>query len=464
MGVDSLIGLSAGNYIIRLTDTTGCFKDTLVTISQPPPVTVVAFNDTTICLNGIALIGAQPSGGNGVPYTLIWNQGLTGNGPHMLSPTSTTTYTVSAVDSKGCTSNTDQMTVIVHPPLQVSVFGNLTICPLGNTVLTASAQGGSGMGYQFLWFTPPNSILGNGSQITLTPPQPVYSVCVIASDNCGTPSDTSCIQVIWHNVPPVSFSVQPKETCIPAAMQFINTTGGSLGSQCTWYFGDGDTAISCSSAAHVYHAPGCYDVRLKIVSPEGCIRDTLYPQFVCARPLPEAAFTFEPQPTDVYNSTIFFTNESQGAHTYLWHFGDYGSLGISNSEHPSFFFPSDQAGVYPVTLIAFNVYNCSDTAISKVVIDGALSFYLPNTFTPDGDNLNEIFKPQGNFISSEGFNFTIFDRWGEKIFETNNLNSGWNGTFRGILVKNDTYVWMVRLLESTTGAEKLFKGHVTVLR
>lgn len=462
-GVDSLVGLAAGSYKVRLTDTTGCFKDTTVTILQPPPVVVTAYNDTTICLSGVALVGATVTGGNGAPYTLSWDQGLTGNGPHNVSPATATTYTVTATDPLGCTSQPDQMTVNVRPPLQAGINGNLNVCPLGSTQLTATAQGGNGQGYHFQWLQN-GQILGSGNTVGVTPPGPVTTYCVALTDNCGTPADTFCVQVTWFNVPPVSFVAQPTEACVPAAIQFTNTTGGNPGGQCTWYFGDGDTAITCGSVMHMYNQVGCYDVRLKILSPEGCLRDTLYTDFVCARPLPVAAFSFGPQPTDIYNSTIYFSNESQGATHYQWYFGTFGDLGTTTVVNPSFYFPSHEAGVYDVMLIATNAFGCSDTAFNRVVIDGALTFYLPTAFTPDGDNLNEVFKPLGTFVSTDGYHFMIFDRWGEKVFETNDFNEGWDGTFRGRRVKNDTYVWVVRLIELTTGAEKVFKGHVTVLK
>ncbi|MCX7650925.1 MAG: gliding motility-associated C-terminal domain-containing protein [Flavobacteriales bacterium] len=462
-GLDSLVGLPAGTYIIRLTDTTGCSKDTTITLTQPTPVVVTAFNDTTICQSGTALVGATALGGNGAPYTFTWNQGLLGNGPHNVSPTASITYTVTASDAQGCTSGPDAMTVTVRPPLQAGITGQLNVCPLGGTTLSATAQGGSGVGYTYQWLQN-GQPLGPGSQAYVVPPGPVASYCLVLSDNCGTPSDTACVQVTWYPVPPVSFSPMPQEACIPAAIQFVNTTGGGPGGQCTWYFGDGDTAVTCGTVTHVYNQPGCYDVRLKILSAEGCLRDTLLPNIVCARPLPTAAFSFGPQPTDIFNSTIYFTNESQGASHYQWYFGAFGELGQSTVENPAFYFPSQEAGAYDVMLVAFTPFGCSDTAFSRVYIDGAMTFYLPTAFTPDNDNLNEVFKPVGTFISTEGYHFLIFDRWGEKIFETRDLNAGWDGTFGGRRVKNDTYVWMVRLIELTTGAERVFKGHVSVLR
>lgn len=462
-GVDSLVGLSAGTYVIQLLDTTGCGKDTAVTLTQPPPLVVSTLNDTTICIGGTAVVAASAMGGNGAPYTFTWDQGLVGNGPHNVSPPTATTYTVIASDPKGCTSPPDQMTVFLHPPLQVTASGNLNICPLGSTVLTATATGGNGQGYAFQWVHN-GQPAANGPQLTAQPSTPVATYCVTVTDNCGTPPDTACLQVLWYNMPPVSFTAVPQESCVPAVVQFTNTTGGNPGGWCTWYFGDGDTAVTCGSVTHVYNVPGCYDVRLHILSPEGCVRDTIYPQFVCARPLPVANFSFAPQPTDLYNSTIYFTNESQGATLYHWYFGTWGDLGQSQAEHPSFYFPSHEAGAYDVMLVAFNSYGCSDTAYNRVFIDGVFTFYLPTAFTPDNDNLNEIFKPLGTYISPEGYHFMIFDRWGEKIFETIDFNKGWDGTFRGRRVKNDTYVWLVRFIEQSTGAEKLLKGHVTVIR
>ena len=136
-GNDTLTGLPAGTYIIQLQDTTGCWDDTTVVITEPDPI-LVATSDTTICLSTNATLAAQATGGNG-GYTYTWDQGLVGNGPHSVSPAVDTDYIVFATDSLGCVSEPDTATVVLNPPLQVIASGPDSICEFSDAQLQAVA-------------------------------------------------------------------------------------------------------------------------------------------------------------------------------------------------------------------------------------------------------------------------------------------------------------------------------------
>ena len=90
--------------------------------------------------------------------------------------------------------------------------------------------------------------------------------------------------------------------------------------------------------------------------------------------------------------------------------------------------------------------------------------YVPNAFTPNGDGLNENFKPSLSGVDTEGYEFFIFNRWGELLYETNNLTHGWNGTYQGKLVRNGVYIWTISLKDQYTGVRRSFNGHVTVIK
>jgi gliding motility-associated-like protein len=182
-------------------------------------------------------------------------------------------------------------------------------------------------------------------------------------------------------------------------------------------------------------------------------------------PSPVADFAINTNPVDVLNPVVEITNTSTGATAYTWNFGD----GSENSytTNPIHTIETAEAGVYLITLIAENLSGCLDTTYQYVSIEESLIYFVPNTFTPDGDQFNQTFKP----IFSSGFdpyNFTflVYDRWGELIFESHDVEIGWNGTYGNQIdkVQDGVYVWKIAFkLKQNDGIQEL-KGHVNLVR
>ena len=113
--------------------------------------------------------------------------------------------------------------------------------------------------------------------------------------------------------------------------------------------------------------------------------------------------------------------------------------------------------------IVVNASGCSDTAYSEVVIRPEFTFWIPNAFTPGKpDGLNDIFKPK--LIGVYEYSFLIFDRWGEKIFETNNPEEGWNGYYKGKLCTNDVFVYKINFRDDVRSDQHEYIGRVTLVR
>lgn len=157
-----------------------------------------------------------------------------------------------------------------------------------------------------------------------------------------------------------------------------------------------------------------------------------------------------------------FTNGSFGAVNYAWDFGDGAT---SNAENPNHTFDNSQDGSFVVQLIAYSSFGCSDTVYAIIQVQEDLIFYVPNTFTPDGDAYNETFLP----IFTSGFdpfdfNLLIFNRWGEILFESNNHEVGWDGKYGGKIVKDGTYIWKIEFKTKYTDERQVHHGHVNLLR
>jgi gliding motility-associated-like protein len=151
-----------------------------------------------------------------------------------------------------------------------------------------------------------------------------------------------------------------------------------------------------------------------------------------------------------------FINLSKNAQSFFWDFYDTHS---STEFEPSHTY--EQVGSYTVCLAAINFMGCSDTLCKKIDVDAGWTFYVPNTFTPEGDNLNDIFFAYGTNIKD--FKISVFDRWGENIFNSNDITKGWDGTFRGTPVQDDIYVWKADFNDLKNKNHSL-TGHIQVLR
>ncbi|MBL7965297.1 MAG: gliding motility-associated C-terminal domain-containing protein [Flavobacteriales bacterium] len=463
LGPGSLTGLPAGTYTITLSEPLGCEQTTSVTIGEPPPMTVVA-SDTTICLSTNAVISAVPGGGNG-GHVLNWSGGLVGNGPHTVSPGTTTNYTVTAVDALGCTSPADNATVTVHPPLNVSITGPDSICISAATQLTANPGGGNGGPYNFVWWQIGGGFMGTNNPVSVNPNTATVWYRVTVTDNCGSPPALDSLQLNWYPAPKPRFVADPLEQCFPAVITFTNTTDPSdVGPSCVWDFGDGNSSSDCGSVVHVYPNVGCYDVTLSVISPEGCPGDTTFLQYVCARPYPVADFTWAPLSPNVLNTEVNFINNSQNEVVWEWDFGPLAEPTEAFIPNPVVTFPDDDQGDYPVWLRVYNQYGCPDSIMRVVTIEGQFFIYVPNAFSPNGDGVNDLVGPMGQGILESKYTFTVFDRWGQVVFITSQPGVGWDGTLGGQPAPIGVYAWKLEVADKYKFAKREFLGHITLIR
>jgi gliding motility-associated-like protein len=163
------------------------------------------------------------------------------------------------------------------------------------------------------------------------------------------------------------------------------------------------------------------------------------------------------------NTEASFINTSLGSESYIWNFGD-GSP-FSSEESPIHDFPEFEAGEYTITLIAINATGCSDTITQSIIVQEELIFYVPNAFTPDGDEFNQTFQPVFNSgFDPFDYSLLIFNRWGEVIFESHDTTIGWDGTYNGKYAQDGSYTWKIEFKEITSDKRRMEIGHVNMLR
>ncbi|MFM2195820.1 MAG: hypothetical protein RL092_1420 [Bacteroidota bacterium] len=438
-------GLLDGDVVsFTVSDQYGC---PIVYTSAPfvGPTIPTITPQNSLCINDPAVqLIATPTGGTwsgtGVTSNGIFDPALAGIGPE----------TISYLPA-GCALS-DNITIQVTGPTDATITNPGEFCVNGTPFqLVAASPGGTWSG---------NGVSPSGLFDPAVAGVTTTTITYTIPGNCG---DTDTQDIVVNALPNVSFTSDVTSGCTPLVVNFTNTSI-PVGNGCTWWVNGVPSGNNCGSLITSFDTPGCYDIMLSTQDANGCVNSATITDMVCALAPPEASFTFEPLQPTVNNSTVQFIDLSLGASDYLWTF-----MNIYNftAASPVFTFPNEEAGEYLVCLLVTNAAGCTDTECATVTVQDELVVYIPNTFTPTGDNINEYFKPS---IKGESliltYEFNIFNRWGDAIFSTKDPSEGWNGNVKGggYYAQDGVYAWKLRL-KTNNGQEPLeWEGHVTILR
>lgn len=286
-----------------------------------------------------------------------------------------------------------------------------------------------------------------------------YPIALTASNAYGC-SDTAFQEFTINPLPVIDFAADVTNGCQPLIVNFQNFSQGGASYQ--WSIGPLITSAE-EDPTVVLNTPGVYDVTLQVTTAEGCIALLEVDAALVVFPLPTASFTHDPSgSTTIFESTVDFTNQSTGAFTNFWTFGDGGS---SFLENPSYTYA--QPGTYTIVLEVESGFSCKALATSTIVIRDQFNVYVPNAFTPDNDRVNDVFKPVivGESLL-DSYELTIFDRWGDVVFQTVDLNAAWLGNYKGgdYYVQNDAYTWQIKYKLAGNDTGEVMIGHVMVVR
>lgn len=457
----TLTNLCAGNYSILVTDLVGCTSTTTVNISEPSLLTVTPQIGTTICIGQSVTLTANGAGGT-PPYTYNW----TPLGP-IVSPILTTVYTVTVTDANNCVSAPQNVTITVYPALSVIASKDDSVCPGFTATINAVATGGNGGPYAYSWTWAPNGS-SNFQSINVTPTT-TTTYYVTASDNCGTPVVVDSVLITVNPLTIVAMSTNIANGCEPLCVDFTDASSIATGTIVgwTWNFGDGTALSSQRNPSHCYASPGVYSVTLGTISNLGCLSSAMTTAMITVYSNPVAEFGFTPTTTTVLNPVISFFNKSVGGASYIWDFGDKNDANNSTDINPRHAY--SDTGLYCVKLTAISIEGCTNDITHCLIVGPEYTLFIPNAFTPNGDGTNDVFMPKGQFILS--FDMTIFNRWGDLIFRSNDLNKGWDGTGNNDtdISQQDVYVYKIKVTynnkDNVTSTQKSeFIGHVTLIR
>jgi gliding motility-associated-like protein len=378
-----------------------------------------------------------------------WSGGVQNGVP--FSPIITTTYILTGTSVQGCV-NTDQVTVTVNPLPTVNAGVDISVCENGTVTLLASGAS------TYVWS---NNVL-NG--VTFVPPTGVTTFTVTGTSQFGC-SNNDDVTVTTFSAIPVDFAPNLTQGCAPFEVDFSNLNLN--GNECEWTFGDGSSSTDCGNVTHTYTAAGCYDVSLTVISSNGCVGVAQFNNLICVEEAPEAYFIPSASNETTTNPVFSFTNMSDDATSYFWDFGD--NIGSSQLSDPTYTYSDQSEGSYLVTLVASTDFGCIDTAQGFVQVFEELLYYVPNSFTPDGDTYNQTFKPIfTSGFDPEDYHLMIFNRWGELIFESYNNLIGWDGTYGKNkefgLCPDGTYTYVIEFKISKNDSRRNINGSLSLIR
>ena len=449
---------ASGVYTVTVTDLNGCVSttSTLVTVSTK---IILSTMDMTICSGTTVNISAYAIGGT-PPYEYYWD-GVISAFQVPVTPLFNTSYNAQVEDTNGCKSNISTLHITVLQPLKIHAYAvKDTVCPGESVILNVNVLQSDG--------GPVSYHLKDGTIITppyTAYPDGIHNYIIFAKDSCGS-VDSDTIMVMVYPIPPISFSPDKTSGCVPLLVTF-NETSTDEGQSYYWDFGDeGHNNTSyIQSPAHLYPNAGTYDIRLTITSKARCTSDYTYPDLITAYPMPGSDFISDKVGSDIINGEISFTNLTNVYSKSYWTFGDGDSSDVPNPVHRF-----DSVGSFNVMLISVTLEGCKDTATEIITISNDYTFYAPTAFTPDNDGINDYFFVLGNGIDPSNFKMYIYDRWGEKIFESdyydpsNPLKYGWDGKIKGgDYCQTGDYIWLV-IYKDKLQVEHQETGILTLIR
>lgn len=470
---------ASGTYYIKIVVPGGCSNIQPVNVTINPLPISYAGPDVVICTGDNATLGTTATAN----YSYSWSPATGLNDPNIANPTVSLTnlgkvpvssdYIVTTTNTLTNCVSRDTVKVTVNSVPTVNAGSAASVCPgskvylkgsIGGSATSASWSGGSGT-------------FGNKNDLETTyePTADEFAMgtvtLTLTSDDPAGPCTfaSSDLVLTFYKNPIVKFSADKKEGCPIHCVNFLDSSivaAPDFVEKWSWNFGDQYSTSNTSAdknPTHCYENTGYYDVKITVTSNHGCQSTQTVAKMIHVFAIPVAEFTPTPNPASVLDPTVTLVNGSSAdVVSWNYHFGDGDSTSPSNPS-PVHLYPDKASSTYLATLTVKNADGCVNYVEHLVEIGPEFTFYIPNAFTPDGDGVNDFFSGKG--IGIVKYDFIIFDRWGNLIFHSENLEDQWNGKANNgdQIAQQDVYVWKVKLTD-VFGKKHSYMGTVTLVK
>lgn len=440
----SASGLPAGNYALTVTDDNGCTNTATDIITQPTQLTTTETHVDVLCYGeatGSAIV--TPAGGTGA-NTFNWSNG--GSSTNVISSLTAGPYTVTVSDANNCTAV--QAITIAQPALLTITATATDVLCNGDANGTITATPGGGVSpYTFTATDGTNSYnSGTGAFSGLAAGS--YSILIIDDNQCQQTTNA----VVGEPAAISATAAIANAKCYGYTDGSVAFTTNGGGTSYTYTFSDGST-----NANGVFTGLGADTYYVTITDNNNCsITDSV----VVTQP-DSVVVTVNPTPVEVKLGNelpISLSTNQFGNVTYTWTpaFG----LTCYDCANPTF------NGVYsqPYTVVVTTDSGCVGTSEFVVTVIPNYDVFIPNAFTPNGDGENDYWQVFGNMTGIKQFQLALFNRIGEKVFETNDINFLWNGEYKGVKVPSGVYVYHARFVWLNNHSDAGYTGSLTVIR
>lgn len=431
--------ITAGSYTCTVTDNTGCTQMVNITITEPTQLLVNTAQAPTICTGSVGSATAIPSGGT-QPYAYAWTT----------TPAQTTSiatglpagvFTVTVTDAKGCTVASPVTIGTNIQTLQVSASVTPSKCGSPNGGVTVSNISGGTGPYTFSWNSSPVQTTQN--LVNATPGN--YTLSIIDQNGC-----TGSFPQTVGNV--VGLPLTASSTSDICNSSIGSASVAANGTPPYSYYWSTNPPVTTPSLSNV--PSGSYFV---VVSDAYGCADSISVYVTNVNEILSSGFYVYPD--EIYTGEQ--VNMSIGMNTGWTLDSAILSDGNLTFNTSSFVHNFAQYGDYYVYCYFTSQYGCRDSIVYPVKVTDFMTLYFPNAFSPNGDGLNDVFKAQGTFIKT--FELFIYDRWGQLVMKTNDINKSWNGEYRGAEAPQDTYVYKGKASD-IFGRHVTFQGQINLVR
>jgi len=413
---------TAGTYAITVTNANGCTGTDTVNVTENSVLSPTITGSLTFCTGGSTTLDA------GSYTSYLWsNSALT----QTINVTTAGTYAVTVTDANGCIGS-DTVNVLSDNPITINITATQTGCSINNGTATANVSGGT-PGYTYNW---------SNSQLTQTATglgAETYIVTVTDAVNC---TQTQTVTVTSNNTVTLTTSSTQTGCTTNNGTSTVLATGGIT--PYTYLWDNGQTTQTATGLD-----AGAYSVT--VTDANGCTQTQT--ENVTQTPAPIAAVYALPTTIMQGDSSIL---TATGGITYQWSPG----TGLSCYTCTNPIATPMQTTIYCVFVTDSN--GCTDSTCIEITVETPCGeIFVPNAFSPNDDGSNELECVMGNCIQT--FHFVIYDRWGEKVFETSDINRCWDGTYKGKLMNTAVFVYFIKAT-LTTGEKVTKKGNISLVR
>ncbi len=452
-----------------------CTSTNTVQLTVNPVLTFSLVPRQQVCYNSPVTISG-PAGATS--YTWTSSTGYTSFTKDVVlpsaQPNNSGTYTLNI--SLGPCNSAATSEIAVLTPIQFTLTPfDRTVCRGDTIVLEGGASGGS-ENYAYTWNPGVYLESTTGAKQMSVPLGSVLYNLIVHDIACPNYTIAHSFNVNVLQPPMPTIQLPRNQGCSPFTQNYDAGTKGQAAIT-TYDFGgkrvfqQRDTTYP---VPYTLNEAGIYTLTIYSKGKNGCSGTFQYPYPLIVDPRPGSDVFWSPETPTTIDDITFYPTSKEPVTNYRWTFlggvtlGDTNSVGSTNVtdtsivKNPQRLY--EKYGTYPVMLVSKNEKECIDTVVKFVKVIDALQIYVPNSFTPNDDGINDVFQPKGSGMKLENFSMDIFNRAGLVVFSTKDINEGWDGKVKGQVVKDADYIYKIRVVGMNGEGRREYTGYITLIK